>query len=164
MNIGQHVNKLSLCLVFSAHCSQSSSHIISLLSSTGCSLICVYSKKYFNIPDSGLSLFSLGVSVCTHTRQLEHQRCSRNGRVQKNHNILRKTTIFNEHPVLILLYGSMTSLWPGLSVVGGGGWLDGHNFLKGRGHFRPPIGALAYFLVYKGHTFDNKNDIASNGL
>ena len=35
------------------------------------------------ILDSGLSLFSLGVSVCTHTRQIEHQRCSRTGRVQK---------------------------------------------------------------------------------
>ena len=27
------------------------------------------------------TLFSLGVSVCTHTRQVEHQRCSRTGRV-----------------------------------------------------------------------------------
>ena len=35
------------------------------------------------------TLFSLGVSVCTHTRQVEHQRCSRTGRVQKNHKILR---------------------------------------------------------------------------
>ena len=49
--------------------------------------------------DSGLSLFSLGVSVCTHTRQVEHQRCRRTGRVQKNHKI-RKNTIFNEYPVL----------------------------------------------------------------
>ena len=43
-----------------------------------------------NIPGSGLSLFSLGVSVCTHTRQVEDQRYSRTGRVQKDHNILRK--------------------------------------------------------------------------
>ena len=35
-------------------------------------------------------MFSLGVSVCTHTRQVEHQRCSRTGRVQKNHKIFRK--------------------------------------------------------------------------
>ena len=39
------------------------------------------------------------ISVCTHTRQVEHQRCSRTGRVQKNYNILRKNTIFYEHPV-----------------------------------------------------------------
>ena len=45
--------------------------------------------KFKKNPDSGLSLFSLGVSVCTHTRQGEHQRCSKTGRVQKNH----------EHPV-----------------------------------------------------------------
>ena len=38
------------------------------------------------------TLFSLGgVSVCTHTRQVEHQRCSRTFRVQKNPKILRKT-------------------------------------------------------------------------
>ena len=30
------------------------------------------------------TLFSPGVSVCTHTRQVEHQRRSRTGRVQKN--------------------------------------------------------------------------------
>ena len=43
-------------------------------------------------PNSGLSMFSLGVSVCTHTRQVEHQQCSRNGRVQNYHKILRKKT------------------------------------------------------------------------
>ena len=31
--------------------------------------------------------FSLDISVCTHARQVEHQRCSRTGRVQKNHKI-----------------------------------------------------------------------------
>ena len=56
---------------------------------------CVFSEDFKIF----LSLFSLGVSVCTHTRQVEHQRCSRTFRVQKNHNILRKNTIFNEHPV-----------------------------------------------------------------
>ena len=45
-----------------------------------------------NIPDSGLSLFSLGISVCTHTKQVENQRCNRTGRVRKNHKILRKKT------------------------------------------------------------------------
>ena len=44
-------------------------------------------------------MFLIGVSVCTHTRQVEHQRCSRTGRVKKNLKILRKNTIFNEHPV-----------------------------------------------------------------
>ena len=37
--------------------------------------------------------------MCTHTRQVEHQHCSRTGRVQENNNILRKKTIFKEHPV-----------------------------------------------------------------
>ena len=51
---------------------------------------CVFFQRFYNIPDSGLSLFSLGISVCTNTRQVEHQRCSRTDIVQKNHNILRK--------------------------------------------------------------------------
>ena len=55
--------------------------------------------KILNVPDSCFSLFSLGVSVCTHTRQVEHQRCSSSGRVQKNHEIEGKNTIFNEQPV-----------------------------------------------------------------
>ena len=48
-----------------------------------------------------LSVFPLGVSVCTHTRQVEHQRCSRTGRVQKTHHILRKNRYLmnSEHPV-----------------------------------------------------------------
>ena len=50
-------------------------------------------------------MFSFGVSVCTQTRQVEYQRCSRTGRVQKNHNIFRKKhTIFYEHPVLSMLF------------------------------------------------------------
>ena len=49
---------------------------------------CVFFRRFENIPDSGI--FSLGVSVCTHTRQVENQRCCRTGRVQKNHKILRK--------------------------------------------------------------------------
>ena len=57
--------------------------------------VCVFSEflKIFR------TLFSLGVSVCTHTRQVEDQRCSRTGRVKKNHKILGKNTIFNEHPL-----------------------------------------------------------------
>ena len=46
------------------------------------------------IPDSGLSRFPLDVSECA-----QWQRCSRTCKVQKNHNILRKNTIINEHPV-----------------------------------------------------------------
>ena len=41
---------------------------------------CVFSKILIYI---FRTLFSLDVSVCTHTRQVEHQRCSRTGRVQK---------------------------------------------------------------------------------
>ena len=37
--------------------------------------------------------------MCAHTGQVEHHRCSRAGRVQKNHKILRKNTISNENPV-----------------------------------------------------------------
>ena len=37
--------------------------------------------------------------MSTHTRQVEHQRCSRTGRVQKISKNVRKNTIFNEHPV-----------------------------------------------------------------
>ena len=47
-------------------------------------------RRFYNIPDSCLSLFSLGLSVCTHTRQVEHHGCSRTGNVQKNHKILRE--------------------------------------------------------------------------
>ena len=39
--------------------------------------------RFYNIPDCGLCLFSLVVSC--HTRQVEHQRGSRTGIVQKNH-------------------------------------------------------------------------------
>ena len=68
---------------------------------------CVFSKILKYIPDSGLSLslsrFFLGVYTGLHAWttkwQVEDQRCSRTGRVKKNHNILRKNTIFNEHPV-----------------------------------------------------------------
>ena len=53
--------------------------------STGCSLNIVsfsdLKKKILR------TLFSLGVSACTLTMQVEHQRCSRIGRVQKNHKI-----------------------------------------------------------------------------
>ena len=64
-----------------------------LPSYTGCSLNIVFFTKILDY--SGLLPFS----VFSHTRQVEHQRCSRTGRVQKNHKILRKNTIFNEHPV-----------------------------------------------------------------
>ena len=36
------------------------------------------------------TLFSLGASLCTQSRQVKNQRCCRTGRVQKNHKILRK--------------------------------------------------------------------------
>ena len=65
----------------------------------GVHLILCFFRSFKNISDSGLSLFSLGVSVCTLARQVGHQHCSRSGRVQKNHKILRKKHNFNEHPV-----------------------------------------------------------------
>ena len=70
---------------------------------------CVISKILKYIPDSGLSRFPLGVSVCTQC-QVKNQSCSRTGRVQKNHNISRKNTIFNERPVYLKHYR-------GISVV-----------------------------------------------
>ena len=64
---------------------------------TGCSLNIVFFSKILKYSGFCFSLFSLVVSVCT--RQVEHQRCSNTGRVQKNSKILRKNTIINEHPV-----------------------------------------------------------------
>ena len=60
---------------------------------------CVFFEVSKFIPDTGLSSFSVGVSVCTHTRQVEHQGCSRTGRVQKIQKNLRKKTLFDQHPV-----------------------------------------------------------------
>ena len=60
--------------------------------------------RFYNIPDSWLSLFSLCVCVCTNTRQVEHQRCSRDGRVQKNYNILRKKTQYLMNTLYIHIY------------------------------------------------------------
>ena len=54
---------------------------------TGCSLNIVFFRRFYYI---FRTLLSLVVSVCTHARQVEHQRCSRTGRVQKIHKILRK--------------------------------------------------------------------------
>ena len=59
---------------------------------------CAFSKILKYIPDSGLSRFPLGVSVCTQC-QVKHQHYSITGRVQKNPSILRKNTILNEDPV-----------------------------------------------------------------
>ena len=60
---------------------------------------CVISKILKYIPDSGLSRFPLGVSVCTQW-QVKHQRFRRTDRVQKNHNILKKNTIYVWKPFL----------------------------------------------------------------
>ena len=87
--------------------------------STGCSLryipdsglsrfplLGVSSLKY--IPDSGLPRFPLlGVSVCTQWH-VKHQHCSRTGSVQKNYSILRKNTIFTEHPLYNIVCGKIT--------------------------------------------------------
>ena len=53
---------------------------------TGCSFnIVFFFQRFLNILDSGLSLFSLGISV-------ENQRCSRTGRVMKNHDNFKEKT------------------------------------------------------------------------
>ena len=52
---------------------------------------CVFYEDFKIFRTLAFSLFFLGVSVCTHARQVEHQRCSRTGRVQKIKKILRKT-------------------------------------------------------------------------
>ena len=68
---------------------------------TGCLLnIVFYSKILKYIPDSGLSRFPFGVSVCSQW-QVKYHHCIRTDRVQKNHYIIRKNTIFNEHPVYV---------------------------------------------------------------
>ena len=51
---------------------------------TGCSLNIVFFRTL------AFLCFPWCQCVCTHTRQVEHQRRSRTGRVQKNHKILRK--------------------------------------------------------------------------
>ena len=63
-------------------------------------IYCVFSKILRNIPDSGLYWIPLSSnSECTQW-QAKHQRySSRTCRVQKNHNMLRKNTVFNWHPV-----------------------------------------------------------------
>ena len=66
---------------------------------TGCSLNIVLFRKFQNI---FWTLASLSVfPQCVHRTkwQVENQRFSRTGRVKKNHNILRKNTVFNEHSV-----------------------------------------------------------------
>ena len=45
-------------------------------------ILCFFEDFKIYIPDSGLSRFPLGVSVCTQW-QVKHQRCSRTCRVQK---------------------------------------------------------------------------------
>ena len=50
---------------------------------TGCSLNIVFIPEYFKIFRTLAFLCFPSVSVCTHCRQVEHQRCSRTGRVQK---------------------------------------------------------------------------------
>ena len=72
--------------VYCIYCSGCSKFLVQSVD-TECSLNIVFFRRYWNI---FRTLFSLDVSVCTHTRQVENQRCSRTGRVQKNQNILKK--------------------------------------------------------------------------
>ena len=71
---------------------------------------CVFSEflKIFR------TLFSLGVSVCTNTRQVEIQRCSRTGRVQKNQTKIKEKTQY----LINTLYNIYRSLfWYMISQV-----------------------------------------------
>ena len=73
---------------------------------TGCSLNIVFFPKIFEYSGlSGLSLFSLGVSVCTHTWQVEHQHCSR---VHKNHFVGWLLYLS-----IIIFWGVQMSKWAG---------------------------------------------------
>ena len=85
-------------------------HLFAFMYSTGCSLnIVVFFSKILKY--SGLFPFSLGVGVCTHTRQVEHQRCSRTDRVQKNHKILRKKHNFSWTPCTIFRWCLLSFLF-----------------------------------------------------
>ena len=60
--------------------------------------------KYFlkilrYILDSGLSRFPIDVSVYVHNGRSNTSAAAELAEFRKNHNILRKNTIFNEHPV-----------------------------------------------------------------
>ena len=57
-----------------------------------------------------------GLHAWTTKWQVEDQCCSRTGKVKKNHNILRKNTIFNEHPVSPFNLMN-TQLTPGLMMT-----------------------------------------------
>ena len=57
---------------------------------TGCSLNIVFFSEDFKMFWSLAFACFPSVFVCTHTRQVERQRCSRTGRGQKNNKILRK--------------------------------------------------------------------------
>ena len=60
----------------------------------------VQAKKILKyIPDSGLSRFPLGVSVCTVCAGQTPVLQQNFRKFRKSHKILRKNTIFNEHPV-----------------------------------------------------------------
>ena len=75
-------------------------------------IMCFFPK---NLKYSGLLpfyVFHRCQYVWKHTRQVEHKRCSRTGRVQKNHKILRKNTIFNEHPVGYTSLLGKKNIWP----------------------------------------------------
>ena len=73
-------------------------HVLYLCIDTGCSLIIVFIPENVVIflisANAAATLVFYLPGVCTHTRQVEHQRCSRTGRVQKNHNIFR-----NKHTI-----------------------------------------------------------------
>ena len=56
-------------------------------------------RRFLNIFWTLVSLGFPSVSVWVHNGRSNYSACSRTGRVRKNHNILRKNTTFNKHPV-----------------------------------------------------------------
>ena len=60
---------------------------------------CVLSEILKYVPDSGLYRFPLSVSVCVHNGRSNTSAAAELAELRKNHNIVRKNTIFNQHHV-----------------------------------------------------------------
>ena len=89
--------------------------------------------------------------MCTHTGQVEHQRYSRAGRVQKNHKILNKNTIFNEQPV------EKSNRPEGRETTAF--FTEGHQTVMGAGHIECFLFLMGqrynYGFIYQEMTNDN---------
>ena len=140
---------------------------------TGCSSNIVFFLEISkSISDSGLFRFSLGVSVCTPDFTLEKKNRQMAGRTpvpqhqnwqsSENHSILRKSTIFNEHPVptcvglLLVKYQNwkdLTDMW-----TDGGKGRNSIFFYTSHFHFVKKIKSQIIF-VCKGGPWIHENII-----